>query len=132
MPKDNLKAKYNFSRPMLDALISSLNQLIKHAQEGTLANRGEGICTSWMNKLLPEQYREMENEQLGCCTTTFSLVAHISADWPGSRTPGKPNSWPIQTDYNYPMWEGSNLAARLSLMRYVAHRLRGWRRRTPA
>lgn len=131
MPKDSLKDKFGFDRVVLDILINTLNTLIKQAERGLVEHPNVGICANW-HDLLPNRYQEIKTPGMGYTDVAYRLVAVLSADWPGSKTPGERNNYPVPHDDCYRLWEGPNLAARLSLMRHIYKHLWGWRRRTPA
>ena len=121
MPKQTLKAHFNLNRTQLDTLLAGLNLLIKDCQTGQLDDPVWGICYNWRSLVKDPSIRDW----------TYVLVNRLGAGWPDSCCPGRSVPYPIKEDPRYHHWEGPNLAARLSLMRYIAHRLRDWRRRTP-
>ena len=131
MPKETLKDQFGFKRAQLDILLSTLNQLIKIASQGAVVHQGCGICHNW-DMLLPENLQCIDTKGMGYISTPYILLSQLAATWPLSKNPGKPSCWPIPSVPGYGPWEAKNLELRLDLMRYIAHRLRDWRRRTPA
>jgi hypothetical protein len=131
MPKETLKNQFGFTRAQLDLLIKTMNTLIKRAVNGQIEWTSSGICHNW-DMALPLEMQYMETRSRGYINIPYELVSYLAMTWPLSKYPGRPSCFPIPSVPDDRMWAGKNLELRLSLMRYIAHRLRDWRRRTPA
>jgi hypothetical protein len=143
MAKDSLKDKFNLSRAQLDVLIATLNHMIKTCAYD-LPDPHAGICYNLSKLLLCEwnqtrwHYPLDDKTMAGSWTQStngfiIDLVRALADNWPGRTShKGKYNAFPVPRNDDFRLWEGPNLTARIDLMRYLAKRLRDWRRRTPA
>lgn len=120
----------NLSRHLfnhIEVAIASLTDVLALAQKGTYAGSTiDGICRKWQDQLRLYNLDYEARVSIAICT-----IRDLSADWPLSTEPGRASYTPVPRNDRYNMWEGPNLEARLSLIRYTLKRLRDWRRRMP-
>lgn len=121
IPFAESRPHYGLSHEHIVILLDTLNVMRdqvragKHVQFPNL-----GICDNWETRLPWDTTNEI---------ITYRLVEYFSASWPESAYPGQKACSPIKEDRRMPKWSGSNRRARLSLMAYMAKRLRDWKRR---
>lgn len=130
MAKDSLKAKFNFSWAQLNTLITTLNELRRWAQRGTLSHPRTGICRNWAALLEGTGLTQLVYGP----ETNFNyvglvkLVSGLSLGWnhPLNTHPGE--DFFIADSPWGEVWTGPYLEARISMIRHMARQLCHWRR----
>lgn len=96
------------SQAQKDALLTGLHLLAKDGPSNTTF----GICLN-LDQLAPGQ-------------NAYGFVSHHSVGWPGltgevwvDDSDTKRCTYPIEREYGTPLWEGSQLEQRMSLIEYL-------------
>jgi hypothetical protein len=117
---------YPFTKAHLTILIDSLNDLIAAAKRGEIQEPSDGICLNWSFR-----FESMIRDHTPF-VTAMDLVKEFSIGWPQTNSPWAKSYTPVPLNKDHrDRWTGPQLELRLSLMRYMAKRLRDWRRRAP-
>lgn len=99
-------------------LLATAQKVLEDAVSGKAEYGDFGIC--W----ILDSYSYSRIEPLPPMAT-IALVCRCATRWKheAAKTPGSYTSYPISENRNFGKWEGPNLEARISLLRYVIKRL---------
>lgn len=100
-------------------LLTAARKVLESALSGHIKNDYRGIC----NILNEWSYSRTETFPYG---VSIALVCRCAVRWKhkAAAFPGSYTAYPIKENPNFGKWEGPNLEARISLLRYVIKRLR--------
>lgn len=101
-------------------LLTAARNVLEDALAGKIKDTGFGICWILHSEIAPLP-----------SMVTVALVCRCAVRWKhkAAAFPGNYTAYPIVEDCDFRKWEGPNLEARISLLRYVIKRLRDTIRR---
>lgn len=99
----------------MNEVLAALLRVREDAETGNIHHPRAGICRNLAHILLKGAFATGSG--------AYQIVEELSRTWP-ERALHQCTSYPVPHEYGVPMWEGKNLARRLSLIDHMIEQIR--------